>query len=81
MVAYDDMQVRVQVVHEHICLGDRVSCGGCLLGSDFIECWQNARVAGATIIQESAADGLDADGAVLIEGGSLRRCCCGLGFS
>ena len=58
----------VEIVHEHIGFGHGVGGGMGLFGSDFVEGDKDAGVTGAAVVHEGAIDGLDAGGAVGIEG-------------
>ncbi len=46
----------LEIIHEHVGLGDCVCSGGGLLRGEFIESMEDTRVAGSAIIEESTAD-------------------------
>jgi hypothetical protein len=67
IVADDGIGIIVEIVHEHVGDGDGVGSRLGLLGSDFVEGRENAWVDCAAVVEEGAADGLDAFRAIFVE--------------
>ena len=59
--------ISVQVVHEHFRAFDSFCCRRGLFSGDFVEGWEDARVAAPSVIHECTGDGLDAFRADFVE--------------
>jgi hypothetical protein len=57
----------VEVVHEHVAFCNSVGGGFGLLSGDIVESRKDAGVASAAVVEKSAADGLDSDGALAVK--------------
>ena len=67
VVADDGIGVGVEVVHEHVGLGNCVGGWFGLFGGDLVEIGEDTGIASAAIIKKGAAYGLDAVVALLVE--------------